>query len=58
MLVKILDTTAALCGVLGTAYLYTAVDTGRGIMSAVISLFFSVMLYGIARKENGERRKR
>lgn len=56
MLVKILDATAALCGVLGTAYLYTAVDTGRGIMSAVISLFFSVMLYGVARKENGERK--
>lgn len=58
MLVKILDAAAALCGVLGTAYLYMAVDIGRGVIPAVISLFFSVVLYGIARKENGERRKK
>lgn len=56
MLVKILDAAAAVLGIIGTAALPGAIESGYFI-SPVLCLLMAAMFYHGARKENGERRQ-
>lgn len=57
MLAKILDAAAAVLGIIGTAALPGAIESGYFI-SPVLCLLMATMFYHGARKENGERRRK